>query len=103
MAQPNITIRGLDIERKRLLGVIEEAKGARAQLKLLNQLIATYGGSSKDDVADVEIDEDGNQEMIFEENEWPCNVVGCERWPFKSKNGLGVHLRRVHGIYHGAA
>ena len=72
-------------ERERLLGVIEEAKSAKAKLKQLNAVIAMYGDEENISLL-PDIDLMANI---------PCPK--CDR-KFKNKMGLGGHLRKAHGV-----
>lgn len=75
-------------ERDRLLGVMEEAKSARAKLKQVNVLIALYGMSE-----DLHLPEGANGTAP--------DLLACEKCdagPFKGRQGLGLHQRLAHGV-----
>ena len=73
-------------ERDRLLGVMEEAKSARAKLKQVNVLIALYGTA-----ADAAVVSNGSTPEGV-----ACEL--CDAGPFKGRQGLGLHQRLAHGI-----
>ena len=69
-------------ERDRLLGVMEEAKSARAKLRQVNVLIALYGDAAVSNGSP------------------PGDLVACPECGKEVKPGigLGIHQRKAHNI-----